>query len=145
MPAFYRIGAIVVSILLLVVLILVSGESPLSVTTALWNGAFGTFDQMGRVVSTLTILLLCASGLVFTFTAGLYNLGIEGQVTVGAIVATWALRTFGATEPAPGTTQVCRHRLVHFGGRNRWHAVGVDGWIAQRVWQSQRNFRRPRA
>jgi general nucleoside transport system permease protein len=105
-PALYRLGAILVSILLLVLLIVVAGESPLSVVAALWNGAFGTFDQMGRVISTLSILLLCASGLVFTFTAGLYNLGIEGQVTVGAIVATWALRSFGATDPAPGTTQV---------------------------------------
>jgi simple sugar transport system permease protein len=122
-PAFYRIGAIVFSILLLVLLIVIAGESPLSVAAALWNGGFGTFDQMGRVVSTLTILLLCASGLVFTFTAGLYNLGIEGQVTFGAIVATWALKTFGAAEPSAETTQGVVIALAFLAG-----AVGGMLW-----------------
>lgn len=122
-PAFYRIGAIAVSILLLVLLITIAGESPLSVVAALWNGSFGTFDQMGRVVSTLTILLLCASGLVFTFTAGLYNLGIEGQVTFGAIVATWALKTFGAAEPSSETTQVVVIALSFLAG-----AIGGMLW-----------------
>jgi simple sugar transport system permease protein len=122
-PAIYRIGAILISLLLLVLLIVLSGESPLGVAAALWNGAFGTFDQIGRVVSTLTILLLCASGLVFTFTAGLYNLGIEGQVTVGAIVATWALRTFGATQPADGTTQAGVIALAMLAG-----AIGGTVW-----------------
>jgi simple sugar transport system permease protein len=37
-------------------------------------------------------LLLVTSGLLFTFTAGLYNLGIEGQIVLGAIFTTGALR-----------------------------------------------------
>jgi simple sugar transport system permease protein len=38
---------------------------------------------------------------VFTFTAGLYNLGIEGQITVGAIATTFALRILQDILPAP--------------------------------------------
>lgn len=104
--AFYRFGSIILSLILIVLLTVVSGESPLAVAAALWNGAFGTFDQIGRVVATLSILLLCCSGLVFTFSAGLYNLGIEGQITAGAIAATWAIRTFANLQAPPETTQV---------------------------------------
>jgi len=102
MPAaFYRIGAIVIALVLIILIALASGEAPLSIAAALWNGAFGTFDQMGRVASTLTVLLLCSTGLIYTFNAGLYNLGIEGQITLGAIAATLGLRLFGETLPPP--------------------------------------------
>ena len=38
-------------------------------------------------------LLLVTSGLLITFTVGLWNIGIEGQVTLGAIFTTWVLLT----------------------------------------------------
>ncbi len=97
----YRVGALVAALAFVGLLILVVGESPLSVLGALISGAFGTADQLGRVVNTLTVLLLCAAGLVFTFNAGLYNLGIEGQITVGAIATTLVLRLLGEALPAP--------------------------------------------
>jgi simple sugar transport system permease protein len=100
-PAFYRIGAIVFSLLLITAIIVVSGESPLTVIGSLISGAFGTPDQIGRVVNTGSVLLLCAAGLVYTFNAGLYNLGIEGQITIGAIATTFALRLFGEVLPSP--------------------------------------------
>jgi simple sugar transport system permease protein len=91
-PAFYRIGAFVVSLLLIALIILISGASPVTVIGSMIGGAFGNPDQIGRVFATLSPLLLCSAGLVFTFNAGLYNLGIEGQITVGAIAATFVLR-----------------------------------------------------
>ena len=101
LAAFYRIGAIVVALILIVLIAIASGETPLGIAAALWNGAFGTFDQIGRVGNTLTVLLLCATGLIYTFSAGLYNLGIEGQLTLGAIAATLGLRLLGETLPGP--------------------------------------------
>ncbi len=106
-PLIWRISAIVISILLLGLIILVSGESPLAVIEAMIGGAFGTPDKIGRVVNTLTVLLLCSAGLVFTFNAGLYNLGIEGQITFGAIAATLALRLFGEALPGPAAIALC--------------------------------------
>jgi simple sugar transport system permease protein len=40
--------------------------------------------------------LLCGSGLLLTYTAGLWNIGIEGQVTMGAIFATIIARSVTA-------------------------------------------------
>jgi simple sugar transport system permease protein len=90
--AFYRIGALVASILLIALVILLSGASPVTVITSMIGGAFGNPDQIGRVIATLSPLLLCSAGLVFTFNAGLYNLGVEGQITIGAIAGTFVLR-----------------------------------------------------
>ncbi|MCS6773849.1 MAG: ABC transporter permease [Anaerolineae bacterium] len=100
-PGVYQVGALVAAVVFLAGLVLAVGESPLQVFAALLRGAFGTADQIGRVVNTLTVLLLCACGLVFTFNAGLYNLGIEGQLTLGAIATTLALRLFGEVLPGP--------------------------------------------
>ncbi len=91
-PTFYRIGAFAISLILVALVILISGASPVTVIGRMVGGAFGTADQIGRVIATLSPLLLCAAGLVYTFNAGLYNLGVEGQITFGAVAATWALR-----------------------------------------------------
>jgi general nucleoside transport system permease protein len=94
-------GALAVSLLFIGLIIVLTGESPLRVVASLWDGAFGTVDQSARVLATLTPLLLCASGLVYTFTAGLYNLGVEGQIIVGAVASTLVLRELQGALPAP--------------------------------------------
>jgi len=97
---FYRSVALVGAIAFIALIILFVGASPGQVGLSLLQGAFGTPDQLARVLATLAPLLLCASGLVFTFTAGLYNLGIEGQMILGAIATTWLLRLLAPALPA---------------------------------------------
>ncbi|MCF2971522.1 ABC transporter permease [Synechococcus sp. Nb3U1] len=84
--------ALLAALLFVAVVILWVGASPLQVARSMWSGAFGTEAQFGRVLATLAPLSLCCCGLVLTFVAGLYNLGIEGQITIGAIAATFLLR-----------------------------------------------------
>ncbi len=88
----YQVGAVILSLILVGIIIVLAGGNPIQVIFSMWTGAFGTPDRLGRVMATLVPLLLCTSGLLFTFTAGLYNLGIEGQITVGAIAATFIIR-----------------------------------------------------
>jgi simple sugar transport system permease protein len=97
----YQLIAIVVALVFIAIVIVLVGASPLEVVSKMWTGAFGTVGQFARVVATLSPLLLCASGLLFTFTAGLYNLGIEGQIAFGAIATTLMMRlTQDAFPPA---------------------------------------------
>jgi simple sugar transport system permease protein len=99
--ALRRVAAIAASFALVSLLCALMGASPIEVAARLWGGAFGTADQAARVLTTLSPLLLCASGLVFTFRAGLYNLGVEGQIVAGAIAATFAARALeGHLPPA---------------------------------------------
>lgn len=98
---YYQAGALAIALAFIAVVIVLVGGSPIEVVTSMASGAFGTPDQFARVVSTLSPLLLCASGLIFTFAAGLYNLGIEGQIVFGAIVSMIPLRLFAEALPAP--------------------------------------------
>ncbi|MFN5726061.1 MAG: ABC transporter permease [Pseudanabaena sp.] len=90
--AYFRFGAFVAALLFISAVILLSSGAPTQVAMGMWNGAFGSSDRFARVISTLCPLLLASCGLIFTFTAGLYNLGIEGQITAGAIASTLLLR-----------------------------------------------------
>lgn len=89
---YYQIGAIALAFIFITIIIVLAGASPGAVVSEMWSGAFGTPGQFARVIATLAPLLLCASGLLFTFTAGLYNLGIEGQIAFGAIATTFMMR-----------------------------------------------------
>jgi general nucleoside transport system permease protein len=89
---YYQVGSIGLALVAVAIIIVIVGASPIAVVTEMWSGAFGTPMQFARVMATLAPLLLCASGLLFTFTAGLYNLGIEGQIAFGAIATTFMMR-----------------------------------------------------
>jgi simple sugar transport system permease protein len=89
---YYQVGSIGLALVAVAMIIVVVGASPIAVVTEMWSGAFQSPMQFARVMATLAPLLLCASGLLFTFTAGLYNLGIEGQIAFGAIATTFMMR-----------------------------------------------------
>lgn len=98
---FYQAGSLTIALIFVALVIVLMGASPIQVVSSLWSGAFGTPIQFARVIATLAPLLLCVSGLLFTFTAGLYNLGIEGQIVFGAIAAMLPIRLFETVLPPP--------------------------------------------
>jgi ABC-type uncharacterized transport system permease subunit len=103
---YYRLGALLLSLVFIAAVIMLAGASPIAVVSSMWKGAFGSPDQVARVVATLAPLLLCASGLVFTFTAGLYNLGIEGQIAFGAIATMFVVQPLQEL-PLPPFLVIC--------------------------------------
>jgi ABC-type uncharacterized transport system permease subunit len=76
-----------------------AGAPPMEAYRHMLRGAFGSADKWAAVFVTWVPLLLCGIGLSFTFTAGLWNIGIEGQMVMGAIGATWVVRTFDLPGP----------------------------------------------
>jgi simple sugar transport system permease protein len=99
-PFLRRVAVLALSFGVAAIVCALMGASPVEVATCLWEGAFSTVDQAARVLATLSPVLLCASGLLFTFRVGLYNLGIEGQIVIGAIGATGAVRVLPTHLPA---------------------------------------------
>jgi ABC-type uncharacterized transport system permease subunit len=77
----------------LIILVIVSAP-PLEVAQSMLNGAFGDSSRLADVAAAWVPLTLCAVGLLITFTAGLWNIGVEGQMVLGAIGATWVVQTF---------------------------------------------------
>ncbi len=76
------------------------GASITGTYSALWNGSFGSPESTSSTLAFAIPILLCATGLLMTFTAGLWNIGVEGQMIMGAIGATWV--ALKLTEALPG-------------------------------------------
>ncbi|MCP8967006.1 ABC transporter permease [Ectobacillus ponti] len=53
----------------------------------LWNGAFGNLYFVSSTMARATPILLIALGVGFAFRAGVFNLGGEGQMVLGAVAA----------------------------------------------------------
>jgi simple sugar transport system permease protein len=95
-PAALGFGVVTVGLTLLLgtgVLRLL-GASPLTAYRLIAQGALGSSERLAYVFTAWAPVLLCAAGLLLTFAAGLWNIGIEGQVVMGAVAATGVLRLF---------------------------------------------------
>lgn len=84
--------ALVAAFVLTTLALLSTGVSPLEAYRLVLFGAFSTPVRLSDMIMLAAPLLLCAVGLSITFTGGLYNLGVEGQMIVGAIAAMVPLR-----------------------------------------------------
>jgi simple sugar transport system permease protein len=82
-----------------IVLLQLAGAPPLEALRLLWEGSMGSTTKVADTLTAWVPLTLAAAGLVVTFAAGLWNIGIEGQIVAGAIAATWVARE--APGPAP--------------------------------------------
>jgi len=66
------------------------GESPLRIYAILFRGAFGSIDGIGYVLFNATPLIFAGLAVAFAFRAGLFNIGGEGQIYIGAFACAWA-------------------------------------------------------
>lgn len=80
--------AIVVGILLL----LAAGANPFEALGIIIDGSLGNTARIGDTLMVWAPLLLAAAGLLITFAAGLWNIGVEGQIVAGAIAASLIAR-----------------------------------------------------
>jgi ABC-type uncharacterized transport system permease subunit len=97
-------------------LLVVVGAPPFQALRYIWTGSMGGASQIGDTLMAWVPLTLAGAGLVVTFAAGLWNIGIEGQIAAGGIAATWVGRT------APGGAPVLIP-LMFLGG-----AIGGGLW-----------------
>ncbi len=79
--------ALVAAFVLTTLALLSTGVSPLEAYRLVLFGALSTPVRLSDMIMLAAPLLLCAVGLSITFAGGLYNLGVEGQMIVGAIAA----------------------------------------------------------
>ncbi len=70
----------------------IAGAPPFAAYYHIFKGSVGSFSKLAHVIKSWIPLTLCSCGLLFTFRIGLWNIGIEGQVMMGAVFATGLLR-----------------------------------------------------
>jgi ABC-type uncharacterized transport system permease subunit len=102
------------------VLLLILGANPIRAYGALLEGAFGSGNALAETVVKAVPLLLVGLGICIAFRANVINIGGEGQMIVGAILAT----VVGLALPGwPGWVIIPLAILAGFLGGAVWGAI----------------------
>jgi simple sugar transport system permease protein len=79
--------AILLALIIGAIILLATGVSPIKAYVALFKGAFGTTKYLQRTFEQTTPLIFSGLAVAFAFKAGLFNIGAQGQLLLGAITA----------------------------------------------------------
>jgi simple sugar transport system permease protein len=90
----YQLAALVLAFGVVSVILISVDASPSDAYRNMFRGSFGEMRKFAEVLVAFVPLLLVTAGLLVTFSAGLWNIGVEGQVVLGAIATTWVYRFF---------------------------------------------------
>lgn len=81
------VGATLLALLVAGVLLAVSGDDPFVALVTLFDGAFGSGVRTGETLASFVPLALTGLAVAVGFKAGLFNIGAEGQLLMGALTA----------------------------------------------------------
>src|SRR5512139_3405261 len=85
-PLVLAMGA---ALLIGAVLLLLMGVNPLEAYASIITGVFGSKFGLAQSIIKATPLLLVGLGICIAFRASVINIGGEGQIILGALMATW--------------------------------------------------------
>lgn len=97
----FQLAALALAVLFTTLILLAAGAPPFEAYANILFGAFGSWTNFTDVLAAWVPLLLTTAGLLITFAAGLWNIGVEGQIMLGAIFTTWVLRELQDTSMPP--------------------------------------------
>ena len=84
MPVLATLAALIIGAVMLLLL----GVSPIEAYQAMLEGSFGSTNSIAETLVKATPLLLVGLGICIAFRGNVINIGGEGQMIVGAILAT---------------------------------------------------------
>jgi len=79
--------AIILALIIGAIILLTTGVNPLKAYGALLRGAFGSPIYFQRTLEKTTPLIFSGLAVAFAFKAGLFNIGAQGQLLLGAIIS----------------------------------------------------------
>ncbi len=120
LPVFATLAALGVGAIILLFL----GVNPIEAYSALLQGAFGSANAFAETLVKATPLLLVAIGICISFRGDVINIGGEGQMIIGALLATWVGLTFTGL---PGWVVITLAILAGFVGGALWG--GLAGYL----------------
>jgi ABC-type uncharacterized transport system permease subunit len=88
----WRLGGILLALLFTSLVLLATSAPPFRALFEIVSGALGTTVVIANVLKAWVPLMLVTMGLLITFSAGLWNIGIEGQIMLGAVFTTGMMR-----------------------------------------------------
>lgn len=96
-----QVSGLVLAFAFVTLILLLVDANPIQAFQLIWEGAVGNATRISSVFVVWVPLVLVTCGLLVTFTTGLWNIGIEGQITLGAIFTTGVIRLFLDTSFSP--------------------------------------------
>lgn len=87
--AIVPVVAVIVALIIGAIIIALSGSNPLVAYKELLIGAVGSPRAIQRTLERATPLIFGGLALTLAFKAGLFNIGAQGQLILGAILAGW--------------------------------------------------------
>jgi ABC-type uncharacterized transport system permease subunit len=111
------LGGVVVALIIGAVMLVLLKANPLAAYSALIHGAVGTRFGLTQTLVKATPLLTVGLGICIAFRANVINIGGEGQIIAGALMAAWFPLTFAAW---PGWLLIPSTMIVGFLGGAVW-------------------------
>ena len=96
--AFISIMAILFALALLSVLFLLAGVNPLTAYQAIFSYAFANQFGLPLTINRSIFILLCTYAFIIPYKAGLWNIGMTGQVYTGSLAMLGIAVAFGAKQ-----------------------------------------------
>lgn len=81
--------AIIMALLVGSIIILVTGGDPLLVGKVILESSVLSLRSFGNTLYYVPILIMTGLGFAIAYRCGLFNIGLEGQLITGAVVAAW--------------------------------------------------------
>ena len=100
-PAALSIVSILFSLISGGIILLLIGKDPVLYFSLLFARGMGSSLGMVEAIIKMAPLLIIAAGLLPCFSAGLWNIGAEGQFLVGAMLTGWAAPVLADALPLP--------------------------------------------
>lgn len=100
-PAALSIVSILFSLVTGGIILLLIGKDPVLYFSLLFARGMGTSLGVIEAIIKAAPLLIISAGLLPCFSAGLWNIGVEGQFLIGAMLAGWAAPMLSVALPFP--------------------------------------------
>ena len=111
----FPLVALIIALAVGAVVILLTGNSVIDAYSALLRGGFGSAAALGRTIVNATPLIFTGLAVAVAFRGGLFNIGGEGQLFIGAIAGVGV----GLFMPGPGPLVTLTAIIV----------AGLAGWL----------------
>ncbi len=122
-PAVRMTGSVLAALVVFALLLVAKGADPVAGYRAMWNSITRDGNAIGDVLVRTCPYLLAALAVVVPARAGLFNIGGEGQLVIGAVAAFAAAEGLG--QHAPRTVTLVVMALAAMVGGAAWAALAA--------------------
>ena len=155
-----RVGSIIIALILGCIPIMLTGNNPISAYAVIVQGSVSRPIYIRQTVKIAIPLLGCALAIAPCFKMRFWNIGAEGQITMGAVAATFFALNFAKTIPSPLLLAIMFITAAIAGGlwalipaffKAKWNtnetlftlmmnyiAIGIVAWLQGGPWEGRK-------